>query len=79
MIKVSELSRIVKQVQRFEAIELADGAFALTVIWFDGQDVLHDELFTARGEQKRFKTATSIFNFLRSIYNSVRLTISFMS
>lgn len=78
MIKVSELSKVAKHVQRFEAIECLDGSFILYVIWFDGQDVQEDRLFTARGEEKQFKTATAIFSFLRSVSTFAKLNIQFL-
>lgn len=76
--KVSELGRIAKHVQRFLAVENLDGSFVLYVFWFDGQDMVENKLKTARGKDKIFKSPATIFNFLRSVGNYGKLDISFL-
>lgn len=76
--KVSELSRIAKHVVRFEASELMDGGFVLKVCWWSVCNIETERLYTARGGEKIFKSATAIFSFLRSIGNYAKLEISFL-
>ena len=80
--KVANLYYVVPNIQAFCAHQTTEGDYILSVRWFDLNlaETVDEQIFDARGKEKSFKTANSIFSFLRSVYpnGQAKLEIKFL-